>query len=93
MTLDEIKKLLEEMYEMVVQVNGKVRGKVNVSQDTPKEEIEKPREKYYPQDFYYNYDPSSPSNSEIDCQNKICYCKNYYNIENIAINKIINPIK
>ena len=34
-------KTKEDMYEMVVQVNGKVRGKVSISQDTPKEEMEK----------------------------------------------------
>ena len=35
------KKTIEEEYEMVVQVNGKVRGKVSVSQDTSKEDMEK----------------------------------------------------
>ena len=34
-------KTIEDEYEMVVQVNGKVRGKVSVSQDTSKEEMEK----------------------------------------------------
>ena len=34
-------KTIEDEYEMVVQVNGKVRGKVNVSQDASKEEMEK----------------------------------------------------
>ena len=34
-------KTKEDMYEMVVQVNGKVRGKVNVSQEIEKEEMEK----------------------------------------------------
>ena len=33
-------KTKEEMFEMVVQVNGKVRGKISVSMDTPKEEME-----------------------------------------------------
>ena len=33
-------KTVSETYEMVVQVNGKVRGKVEVSQDTPNEEME-----------------------------------------------------
>ena len=34
-------KTVEDEYEMVVQVNGKVRGKVSVSQETSKEEMEK----------------------------------------------------
>ena len=34
-------KTVEDMYEMVVQVNGKVRGKVEVSQDTSNEEMER----------------------------------------------------
>ena len=34
-------KTIEDEYEMVVQVNGKVRGKVNVSQDASKEEMER----------------------------------------------------
>ena len=34
-------KTTSDMYEMVVQVNGKVRGKVNVSQDTEKDEMER----------------------------------------------------
>ena len=34
-------KTKEDMYEMVVQVNGKVRGKVNVSQEIEKEEMER----------------------------------------------------
>ena len=38
-TYDE-EKTKEEMFEMVVQVNGKVRGKISVSMDTPKEEME-----------------------------------------------------
>ncbi len=38
-TYDE-EKTKEEMFEMVVQVNGKVRGKIIVSMDTPKEEME-----------------------------------------------------
>ena len=38
-TYDE-EKTKEEMFEMVVQVNGKVRGKITVSMDTPKEEME-----------------------------------------------------
>ena len=33
-------KTIEEEYEMVVQVNGKVRGKITISTDTPKEEME-----------------------------------------------------
>ena len=33
-------KMIEEKYEMVVQVNGKVRGKIEVSTDTSKEEME-----------------------------------------------------
>ena len=39
-TFDE-DKTASETYEMVVQVNGKVRGKVEVSQDTSKEEMER----------------------------------------------------
>lgn len=38
-TYDE-EKTKEEMFEMVVQVNGKVRGKIEVSMDTTKEEME-----------------------------------------------------
>ena len=38
-TYDE-EKTKEEMFEMVVQVNGKVRGKISVSMDTTKEEME-----------------------------------------------------
>ncbi len=38
-TYDE-DKTKEEMFEMVVQVNGKVRGKISVSMDTTKEEME-----------------------------------------------------
>jgi leucyl-tRNA synthetase len=34
-------KTIEDEYEMVVQVNGKVRGKVNVSQEATKEEMER----------------------------------------------------
>ena len=34
-------KTIEDEYEMVVQVNGKVRGKVSVSQEASKEEMEK----------------------------------------------------
>lgn len=34
-------KVVEETYEMVVQVNGKVRGKVEVERNTSKEEMEK----------------------------------------------------
>ena len=34
-------KTVEDSYEMVVQVNGKVRGKITVSTDTSKEEMEK----------------------------------------------------
>lgn len=34
-------KVVEETYEMVVQVNGKVRGKVEVERDTSKEDMEK----------------------------------------------------
>ncbi len=34
-------KTIEDEYEMVVQVNGKVRGKVNVSQDADKDEMER----------------------------------------------------
>ncbi len=34
-------KTIEDEYEMVVQVNGKVRGKVSVSQDASKEEMER----------------------------------------------------
>ena len=34
-------KTIEDDYEMVVQVNGKVRGKVSVSQEASKEEMEK----------------------------------------------------
>ncbi len=34
-------KVIEETYEMVVQVNGKVRGKVEVERDTSKEDMEK----------------------------------------------------
>ena len=33
-------KTLEDTYEMVVQVNGKVRGKIDVSIDTSKEKME-----------------------------------------------------
>ena len=39
-TYDDAKTVLDT-YEMVVQVNGKVRGKVSVSQDTEKEEMER----------------------------------------------------
>ena len=38
-TYDE-EKTKEEMFEMVVQVNGKVRGKISVSMDTAQEEME-----------------------------------------------------
>ena len=38
-TFDETK-TMEDEYEMVVQVNGKVRGKVMVSSNTSKEEME-----------------------------------------------------
>lgn len=38
-TYDEAK-TIDDSYEMVVQVNGKVRGKITVSTDTPKEEME-----------------------------------------------------
>ena len=34
-------KTTSDMYEMVVQVNGKLRGKIDVSQDTSKEEMER----------------------------------------------------
>ena len=34
-------------------------------ENLPKEKIEKPREKYYPQDFYYNYDKCSKNNSSV----------------------------
>ena len=34
-------KTKDDTFEMVVQVNGKVRGKIEVSMDTPKEEMEK----------------------------------------------------
>ena len=36
----DIEKTKEETYEMVVQVNGKLRGKIEVSTDTTKEEME-----------------------------------------------------
>ena len=39
-TYDE-SKLVEETFEMVVQVNGKVRGKIEVNMDTTKEDMEK----------------------------------------------------
>ena len=38
-TYDE-SKTLEETFTMIVQVNGKVRGKIEVSSDTSKEEME-----------------------------------------------------
>ena len=34
-------KIVDETYEMVVQVNGKVRGKIQIATNTPKEEMEK----------------------------------------------------
>ena len=34
-------KMVDETFEMVVQVNGKVRGKIVVSTETSKEEMEK----------------------------------------------------
>ena len=37
----DIEKTKDDTFEMVVQVNGKVRGKIEVSMETSKEEIEK----------------------------------------------------
>ena len=37
----DIEKTKDDSFEMVVQVNGKVRGKINVSMNTSKEEMEK----------------------------------------------------
>ena len=37
----DINKTIEEKYQMVVQVNGKVRGKIEIDTNTSKEEMEK----------------------------------------------------
>ncbi|MEG2250750.1 MAG: leucine--tRNA ligase [Bacilli bacterium] len=37
----DIEKTKEDSFDMIVQINGKVRGKIEISIDTPKEEMEK----------------------------------------------------